>query len=147
MNSQQLDRGIFAAGTALDQVVLVADKKRYAFALDAAGTAGGRSQCARDRAHVVWPASTKNMCRSMITQLAAPEHEADWGMRIISSAAEKYSGGGYHFRLGVASVHGLGFGGRVPVSSRLAGVFQSPRQCAACAGWFSGHLTEVLSGD
>jgi glycogen debranching enzyme len=34
---------------------------------------------------------------TMIAELAAPEHQADWGMRIISSGAPKYSAGGYHF--------------------------------------------------
>jgi glycogen debranching enzyme len=32
-----------------------------------------------------------------IRQLAGPDHQADWGMRIISTEATRYSGGGYHF--------------------------------------------------
>src|SRR5262249_61886033 len=32
-----------------------------------------------------------------IRVLSGPEHQADWGMRIISSEASRYSGGGYHY--------------------------------------------------
>jgi hypothetical protein len=31
---------------------------------------------------------------AMITQLAAPEHQADWGMRIILSRTSRYDPGG-----------------------------------------------------
>jgi glycogen debranching enzyme len=34
---------------------------------------------------------------AMAAELAAPEHETDWGMRIISSRAARYNSGGYHF--------------------------------------------------
>src|SRR6266436_2051086 len=33
----------------------------------------------------------------MISELAGADHEPDWGMRIISSEATRYSGGGYHY--------------------------------------------------
>src|SRR5262249_50613999 len=35
--------------------------------------------------------------QQMISTLAAYDHQTDWGMRIISNRAEKYSGGGYHY--------------------------------------------------
>jgi len=34
---------------------------------------------------------------AMITQLADLDHQADWGMRIISEHSPQFSGGGYHF--------------------------------------------------
>jgi glycogen debranching enzyme len=33
----------------------------------------------------------------MINQLAGPDHQTDWGMRIISDKASRYDAGGYHF--------------------------------------------------
>ena len=34
---------------------------------------------------------------AMITQLSDADHQTDWGMRIISNASAKFSGGGYHY--------------------------------------------------
>ena len=39
----------------------------------------------------------EDQAQPMISELAAPEHQADWGMRIIANTASRYSGGGYHY--------------------------------------------------
>jgi len=84
---------------------------------------------------------------AMIAELAAPEHEADWGMRIISSHAAKYSAGGYHFGsvwplfTGWASVGEYRYHRALPGFSNLKANAQLALDGAL------GHVTEVLSGD
>ena len=84
---------------------------------------------------------------AMITELAAPEHEADWGMRIISSRAAKYSAGGYHFGsvwplfTGWASVGEYRYHRALPAFSNLKA------NAGLALDGSLGHVTEVLSGD
>jgi hypothetical protein len=85
--------------------------------------------------------------QDMISQLAAPEHQTDWGMRIISSKSQKFSGGGYHY----GSVWPL-FTGWASVGEykyhRAFPAYENLRSNALLALDGSlGHETEVLSGD
>jgi glycogen debranching enzyme len=82
-----------------------------------------------------------------IAELAEPEHETDWGMRIISNRAPKYSGGGYHY----GSVWPL-FTGWASVAEyryhRPQPAYDNLRANALLAlDGSPGHVTEVLSGD
>src|SRR5258708_4069646 len=82
-----------------------------------------------------------------IAELAKPEHETDWGMRIISNRAPKYSGGGYHY----GSVWPL-FTGWASVAEYRYHMAQpgydNLRANALLAlDGSPGHVTEVLSGD
>jgi glycogen debranching enzyme len=82
-----------------------------------------------------------------IAELAKPEHETDWGMRIISNRAPKYSGGGYHY----GSVWPL-FTGWASVAEyryhRPQPAYDNLRANALLAlDGSPGHVTEVLSGD
>jgi hypothetical protein len=82
-----------------------------------------------------------------IAELAKPEHETDWGMRIISDRAPKYSGGGYHY----GSVWPL-FTGWGSVAEyryhRPQPAYDNLRANALLAlDGSPGHVTEVLSGD
>jgi glycogen debranching enzyme len=82
-----------------------------------------------------------------ITQLAAEEHQTDWGMRIISRNSKVYDGSGYHY----GSVWPL-FTGWAAV-----GEYRYHREFPAYTNLRSnallgldgalGHFTEVLSGD
>ena len=81
-----------------------------------------------------------------ITQLAGLDHQSDWGMRIISDTAPKYSGQGYHF----GSVWPL-FTGWASVGEyryhRPQPAYTNLRANALLAFDGSlGHVTEVLSG-
>jgi glycogen debranching enzyme len=85
--------------------------------------------------------------QQMISALAAHEHQTDWGMRIISNRAAKYSGGGYHYGsvwplfTGWASVAEYRYHQAQPAYDNLrANAF------LALDG-SPGHVTEVLSGD
>jgi hypothetical protein len=82
-----------------------------------------------------------------IAELSKPEHQADWGMRIISNHAAKYSGGGYHY----GSVWPL-FTGWASVAEyryhRPQPAYDNLRANALLAlDGSPGHVTEVLSGD
>jgi glycogen debranching enzyme len=84
---------------------------------------------------------------AMITELAAPEHQSDWGMRIISSHSAKYGAGGYHFGsvwplfTGWASVGEYRYHRSVPGFSNLKA------NAELALDGSLGHVTEVLSGD
>jgi glycogen debranching enzyme len=82
-----------------------------------------------------------------IAELSKTEHETDWGMRIISNRAAKYSGGGYHY----GSVWPL-FTGWASVAEyryhRPQAGYDNLRANALLAlDGSPGHVTEVLSGD
>ena len=84
---------------------------------------------------------------SMLNQLSGPDHETDWGMRIISDHASRYDAGGYHY----GSVWPL-FTGWASVGEyryhRAFPAYENLRANALLALDGSlGHVTEVLSGD
>jgi glycogen debranching enzyme len=84
---------------------------------------------------------------STITQLAAEQHQTDWGMRIISDESKVYDGSGYHYGAvwplftGWASVGEYRYHHAFPAYSNL--------RSNALLGLDGalGHFTEVLSGD
>jgi glycogen debranching enzyme len=85
--------------------------------------------------------------QQMISVLAAHEHQTDWGMRIISNRAAKFSGGGYHY----GSVWPL-FTGWASVAEyryhQAQPAYDNLRANALLAlDGSPGHVTEVLSGD
>jgi GH15 family glucan-1,4-alpha-glucosidase len=82
-----------------------------------------------------------------IAELSKPEHETDWGMRIISNRAPKYSGGGYHYGsvwplfTGWASVGEYKYHKSQPAYDNLRA------NALLALDGSPGHVTEVLSGD
>jgi glycogen debranching enzyme len=84
---------------------------------------------------------------AMITELAAPEHEADWGMRIISSRAAKYNAGGYHFGSVWPLFTGWASVGEYRYHRALPGFSNLKANAELGLDGSLGHVTEVLSGD
>ena len=133
----------------VNEAFWIADKKRFAFALD-------RSDKQVDQLSVLaaapmwWGSTTDNTAAEReehLQQLAGPEMQADWGMRIISDEAPMYSGGGYHY----GSVWPL-FTGWASVAEyryhQEFAAYQNLRANALLALDGSlGHVAEVLSGD
>jgi glycogen debranching enzyme len=122
------------------------DKQRYAFAL---GTDGKPVDEPSVLATVpMWfGLPDKKNAGAMITQLAGPDHQTDWGMRIISDRSPKFSGGGYHYGsvwplfTGWASVGEYRYHRPQPAYANLRA-----NALLALDGSL-GHVTEVLSGD
>ncbi len=83
----------------------------------------------------------------MITQLSDSNHQVDWGMRIISRQATRYSGGGYHYGsvwplfTGWASVGEYRYHHEHPAYANLRA------NALLALDGSPGHVTEVLSGD
>jgi len=130
----------------LNQTFWSADKKMYAFALD---TSNQRIDTPSVLATVpMWFELTDaDKTQVMLDQLAQPDHQADWGMRIISSSDPRYNPGGYHFGsvwplfTGWASVGEYRYHRALPAYGNL--------RANALLGFDGslGHFTEVLSGD
>jgi glycogen debranching enzyme len=85
--------------------------------------------------------------QSTIDVLADSDHQADWGMRIISSRDPRYNPGGYHFGsvwplfTGWASVGEYRYHRSLPAFSNFAANALLGQDGSL------GHVTEVLSGD
>lgn len=94
-----------------------------------------------------WSLLNLDHAQTMISHLAAEDHQSDWGMRIISSKATLYSPSGYHF----GSVWPL-FTGWASL-----GEYHAHRDAPAFANlkansWLAldgagGNTTEVISGE
>jgi glycogen debranching enzyme len=130
----------------IESAFWLAEKNRYAFALD-------KDNKPVDEASVLatvpmwFGLLDEKNAGQMISQLADSDHQADWGMRIISNRATRFSGGGYHY----GSVWPL-FTGWASVGEyryhRPLSAYENLRANALLALDGSlGHVTEVLSGD
>jgi len=129
----------------MNETFWLADKKRFAFALD-------KDNRAVDEPGVLatvpmwFGLLDEGKADSMITQLADLDQQTDWGMRIISGHSPKFSGGGYHF----GSVWPL-FTGWAAVGEyryhRVLPAYENLRANALLTFDGSlGHVSEVLSG-
>jgi glycogen debranching enzyme len=144
--SKQLGEEFNRQRSLVNKTFWSAEKNRFAFALDQ-----NNQQVDEPSVLATVPMwfglLDQDKAGAMIAQLAEPEHESDWGMRIISSRAAKYSPGGYHFGsvwplfTGWASVGEYRYHRALPGFSNLAANAQ-----LALDGSL-GHVTEVLSGD
>jgi glycogen debranching enzyme len=124
----------------------IADKKRFAFALD-------KNDKQVDEPTVLttmpmWfglPSEETGI--STIRQLTDADQQTDWGMRIISNRSAVFSGGGYHY----GSVWPLFTGWASVAEYRYHQEFPAYENLRANAllalDGSLGHVTEVLSGD
>src|SRR5216683_2427490 len=144
--SKQLGEEFARQGPLVNKSFWLAEQKRFALALD-------RNDQRVDEPSVLatvpmwFGLLDDDKAGAMLAQLAAPEHQADWGMRIISSRAAKYSAGGYHFGsvwplfTGWASVGEYRYHRAFPAYSNLRA------NSLLVLDGSLGHVTEVLSGD
>ena len=144
--SKQLTQEFETQKALVEKAFWLAGKNRYAWALDKNGEAlDETSVLATAPMWFGW--FDEKHASAMLTQLAEPEHQADWGMRIISDRAVRYSGGGYHYGsvwplfTGWASVAEYKYHREFPAYANLRA-----NALLALDGSL-GHVTEVLSGD
>lgn len=144
--AHQLESEFAEQKARLNQAFWSKEKNTYAFALDSNGQ---RIDVATVLATVpMWfGLLDPDKAELMIDQLARPDHQADWGMRIISDQNPLYDPGGYHY----GSVWPL-FTGWASVGEyryhRSFAAYSNLRANALLAlDGALGHVTEVLSGD
>jgi glycogen debranching enzyme len=144
--SKELTQAFERQRSLVENAFWLAEKNRYAFALD-------KDNKPVDEASVLatvpmwFGLLDEKNAGQMISQLADSDHQTDWGMRIISNRATRFSGGGYHY----GSVWPL-FTGWASVGEyryhRPLPAYENLRANALLALDGSlGHVTEVLSGD
>ncbi len=144
--SKQVAAEFDHAKPALDQAFWSPEINSYAFALKPDNQ---RAEEASVLATVpMWFGLPEaNHANQTITQLAAEDHQTDWGMRIISQHSTVYDGSGYHFGsvwplfTGWASVGEYRYHRAFPAYSNLRS------NALLGADGALGHFTEVLSGD
>ena len=144
--AQQLDQEATTQRATLEKLFWSPDKNFYAFALD---TGGNRI----DKPSVLgtvpmWFGLTvQHNSNLFLDVIAAPDHQADWGMRIISDRDPLYSPTGYHFGsvwplfTGWASVAGYRY------HRPLYGYLNLMANAQLAHDGSPGRTTEVLSGD
>jgi glycogen debranching enzyme len=130
----------------LNQAFWIDDKQRYAFAVD---NSGRRVDTPSVLATVpMWfGLLDDNQARSMIAQLALPDIQTTWGMRIIPASNPKYQAAGYHagtvwpLFTGWASVGEYRYHQALPAYANLRA------NALLTFDGSLGHVAEVLSGD
>src|SRR5579864_302514 len=143
--SKELAKSFAQQKPLMNDTFWLADKKRFAFALD-------KDNHAVDEPSVLatvpmwFGLLDEPRADAMITQLADLDQQTDWGMRIISEHSPKFSGGGYHY----GSVWPL-FTGWASVGEyryhRALPAYENLRTNALLAFDGSlGHFSGVLSG-
>jgi glycogen debranching enzyme len=144
--SQQLSGEFEHSAPALDQAFWSPEMKAYAFALKADNQRAGEASVLTT-VPMWFGLSDADHADQTITQLAAEDHETDWGMRIISQHSKVYDGSGYHY----GSVWPL-FTGWASVAEyryhrAFPAYFNLRANALLGADGALGHFTEVLSGD
>jgi glycogen debranching enzyme len=130
----------------IEKAFWLPDKKRYAFALDREGKPVDELSVLAT-VPMWFGLLDEHNAAATITQLSDSDHQSDWGMRIISDRASRFSGGGYHFGsvwplfTGWASVGEYRYHRALPAYDNLRA-----NGLLALDGSL-GHVTEVLSGD
>ena len=144
--SKQLAAEFEHSEPALDQAFWSPEIKAYAFALKPDNQRANEASVLTT-VPMWFGLSDADHADQTITQLAAEDHETDWGMRIISQHSKVYDGSGYHY----GSVWPL-FTGWASVAEyryhrAFPAYFNLRANALLGADGALGHFTEVLSGD
>jgi glycogen debranching enzyme len=144
--SKELAAAFEKQKTLINTTFWLPDQKRYAFALSTENKL-------IDEASVL---STVPMwfgdldeakASSMIPQLSTADHQTDWGMRILSNQAQKFSGGGYHYGSVWPLFTGWAAVGEYRYHHEHAAYANLRANALLALDGSPGHVTEVLSGD
>lgn len=131
---------------ALDEAYWSPETKSYAFALKQDGQRA-EEPSVLTTVPMWFGLADANRADQTINQLAAEDHQTDWGMRIISRRSSFYDGSGYHYGAvwplftGWASVAEYRYHRAFPAYSNLRS------NALLGVDGALGHFTEVLSGD
>jgi len=143
---QQLAAEFDRSKPALDQAFWSPETNSYAFALKADNHRANETSVLAT-VPMWFGLADADHADQTITQLAAEDHQSDWGMRVISRRSNVYDGSGYHFGAvwplftGWASVGEYRYHRPFPAYANLRA------NALLGADGALGHFTEVLSGD
>ena len=143
--SKELSQSFDKQKPLMNAAFWIADKKRFAFALD-------KDNHAVDEPSVLatvpmwFGLLDEAKADAMITQLADLDHQTDWGMRIISEHSPKFSGGGYHFGSVWPLFTGWAAVGEYRYHRASPGYANLRANALLALDGSLGHVTEVLSG-
>ena len=144
--SKQLSAEFERSAPALDHAFWSPEVKAYAYALKPDNQRADEPSVLTT-VPMWFGLSDPNHADQTITQLAAEDHQTDWGMRIISQHSKFYDGSGYHYGsvwplfTGWASVAEYRYHRAFPAYTNLRS------NALLGADGALGHYTEVLSGD
>jgi glycogen debranching enzyme len=144
--SQRLAREFEQGKSTLEQAYWSPDNQFYAFALK-------RNNQRLDELSVLttvpmWfglPEASR--AEQTITQLAAEQHQTDWGMRIISRKSSVYDGSGYHYGAVWPLFTGWASVGEYRYHREFPAYFNLRSNALLGFDGALGHFSEVLSGD
>ncbi len=122
------------------------EKQRYAFALKADNQRDDELSVLTT-VPMWFGLPEANRADSTITQLAAADHQTDWGMRIISQQSKLYDGSGYHFGSVWPLFTGWASVGEYRYHRAFPAYFNLRANALLATDGALGHFTEVLSGD
>ncbi len=144
--NRDLSQESFRLEQLLNQAFWIPEKKRYAFALDQAGKPIDEPTVLAT-VPMWFHLLREDQADPMIAELAAPEHETDWGMRILSGGSVRYSGGGYHYGAVWPLFTGWASVGEYQYHRALPAYLNLRANALLGLDGSLGHVTEVLSGD
>jgi glycogen debranching enzyme len=130
----------------INQVFWSAESDAFAFALDNSNQKALETTVLTT-APMWFDVADPEKASSTLRQLAAPEHQADWGMRIISSRASRYDAGGYHYGSVWPLFTGWASVGEYRYHHDWAAYSNLRANALLALDGSLGHVTEVLSGD
>jgi len=141
-----LDKQLAQTKLRLDSTFWMPRLGRYAFALDSHDEPVDAPSVLAT-VPMWFGLADKEHAAAELDELARPEHQADWGMRLLPSSDSRYSPAGYHF----GSVWPLFTGWASVAEYRYHRPFSAYENLRANAlltfAGAPGHVTEVLSGD
>jgi glycogen debranching enzyme len=144
--AQQLDQEATTQRATLEKVFWSPDKNYYAFAVDLNGQRIDKPSVL-GTVPLWFGVTDQHKSDLFLNVIAAPDHQADWGPRIISNQDPLYSPTGYHFGsvwplfTGWASVAGYRY------HRPLYGYENLMANAQLAHDGSPGRTTEVLSGD
>jgi len=144
--SRELEQTFERTKPVLDKTFWSPEKKIYAYALD---TNGNPVDVASVLSMVpMWfEQFDGDQAQSMIEQLARPDHQTDWGMRILSSRDPKYNPGGYHYGAVWPLFTGWASIGEYRYHRPFSAYSNLRANALLTLTGSLGHDAEVLSGD
>ncbi len=144
--SKQLTAEFEKSEAALDQAYWSPEKKSYAFALKQ-DNQRAEELSVLTTVPMWFGLPDANHADDTVSQLAAADHQTDWGMRIISQQSKVYDGSGYHFGAVWPLFTGWASVGEYRYHHALPGYANLRANALLGLDGALGHFTEVLSGD